>query len=97
MRADPGFTDHPASTIDDTRLGTLSALFRSVPRPASRSVRRQHVSLALGAEIVVIGPGDMETAHSERECVPIVELNAWTELVKQPAAPGNPHHRFRTT
>jgi acetylornithine deacetylase len=27
-------------------------------------------------EIVVFGPGDMRTAHSERECVPVAELEA---------------------
>jgi acetylornithine deacetylase len=29
----------------------------------------------MGAEVVVIGPGSMLTAHSPRECVPTVELN----------------------
>jgi acetylornithine deacetylase len=29
----------------------------------------------MGAEAVVIGPGSMLTAHSPRECVPIVELD----------------------
>ncbi len=27
-------------------------------------------------EVIVFGPGDMQTAHSDRECVPISELNA---------------------
>jgi acetylornithine deacetylase len=29
----------------------------------------------MGAEAVVIGPGSMLTAHSPRECVPVIELN----------------------
>jgi acetylornithine deacetylase len=33
----------------------------------------------MGAEAVVIGPGSMLTAHSPRECVPIVELNECVE------------------
>ncbi len=38
---------------------------------------------ALAEEAVVIGPGDMETAHSERECVPVAELMEWTATVRQ--------------
>jgi len=34
-------------------------------------------------EVVVIGPGDMHTAHSERECVPTTELLEWTECIKR--------------
>ncbi|MGC9291323.1 MAG: acetylornithine deacetylase [Acidobacteriaceae bacterium] len=30
----------------------------------------------LAEEVVVLGPGDMRTAHSDRECVPIAELDA---------------------
>lgn len=28
----------------------------------------------LAEDVIVVGPGDMRTAHSERECVPIAEL-----------------------
>jgi acetylornithine deacetylase len=31
-----------------------------------------------GNEAVVIRPGDMQTAHSARECVPVAELEEWT-------------------
>ena len=34
-------------------------------------------------EVVVIGPGDMHTAHSDRECIAIAELEAWTMCVGQ--------------
>lgn len=34
---------------------------------------------AIAEETVVIGPGDMRTAHSERECVPIAELHEAVE------------------
>lgn len=34
-------------------------------------------------EVVVIGPGDMHTAHSDRECIAIAELETWTECVRQ--------------
>jgi len=32
-------------------------------------------------EIIVIGPGDMRTAHSERECVSVSELEIWTRVL----------------
>ena len=34
-------------------------------------------------EVVVIGPGDMRTAHSDRECVAVAELQEWTECVRK--------------
>lgn len=34
-------------------------------------------------EVIVVGPGDMQTAHSERECVPMAELEAWTAALAQ--------------
>lgn len=36
---------------------------------------------AMAEEIVVIGPGDMRTAHSSRECVPIAELHETVECL----------------
>jgi len=33
-------------------------------------------------EVIVIGPGDMRTAHSERECVPLAELDTWTHALR---------------
>jgi acetylornithine deacetylase len=33
-------------------------------------------------EIVVFGPGDMRTAHSPRECVPIAELQEAVRCIK---------------
>jgi acetylornithine deacetylase len=33
-------------------------------------------------EVIVFGPGDMQTAHSNRECVPISELDAAVECLK---------------
>jgi acetylornithine deacetylase len=43
---------------------------------------------AMAEEIVVMGPGDMRTAHSSRECVPIAELHEAVEcfgaLMREP-------------
>jgi acetylornithine deacetylase len=35
----------------------------------------------MGAEVVVIGPGSMLTAHSPRECVPVIELNECVNML----------------
>lgn len=35
----------------------------------------------MGAEVVVIGPGSMLTAHSPRECVPMIELNECVDML----------------
>lgn len=36
----------------------------------------------VGEEVVVFGPGDMQTAHSNRECVPVGELEETVTIVK---------------
>lgn len=33
-------------------------------------------------EVIVFGPGDMRTAHSNRECVPLSEINQAVEILK---------------
>ena len=43
---------------------------------------------SLTEDTIVVGPGDMRTAHSQRECVPLAELDlcvSWlTELLMHP-------------
>jgi acetylornithine deacetylase len=57
-----------------------SALVRSIEaltgRPATSIPFGSEASLFadLAAEVVVFGPGDMQTAHSNRECVPLDQL-----------------------
>ena len=36
----------------------------------------------IAQEVIVIGPGDMHTAHSDRECVPAAELDEWTAILR---------------
>jgi acetylornithine deacetylase len=36
----------------------------------------------IAQEVIVIGPGDMHTAHSDRECVPVEELEEWTAILR---------------
>jgi acetylornithine deacetylase len=37
---------------------------------------------AIAEEVVVFGPGDMRTAHSNRECVAVDELNTAVQAVR---------------
>ena len=70
VRRQPGFES-----------GADSLLVRSIERLAGRAA----VSIPFGSEaslfgsvaeeVVVFGPGDMTTAHSSRECVPLSELD----------------------
>jgi acetylornithine deacetylase len=67
--------------------GESAPLVRSLEALTGRSA----VSIPFGSEasvfgrmadeIVVIGPGDMRTAHSSRECVPIAELHEAVECL----------------
>ncbi|HEX4036729.1 MAG TPA: acetylornithine deacetylase [Acidobacteriaceae bacterium] len=68
-RQQPGF----ATAADAPLVHTLESL---TGRPAVSIPFGSEASLfaPLAEEVVVLGPGDMRTAHSPRECVPIAEL-----------------------
>lgn len=75
LRGDAGFA--PAS--EGALQQRLRALLPPDRTPVGISFGSEASRLARVAdEVIVIGPGDMQTAHSERECVPIAELEAWT-------------------
>jgi len=77
-RAEPGFAYSPDSFF---------------VRTLSRKLGRQPTGISFGSEatrfakiadeVVVLGPGNMHTAHSDRECIAIDELEAWTECVRE--------------
>lgn len=79
LRAEPGFA--PVAS------GPLQLRLREIAKHAAGPVRPA-MGISFGSEasrlarvaeeVIVIGPGDMHTAHSERECVPIAELEEWT-------------------
>jgi acetylornithine deacetylase len=76
LRADSGFANEP-----DTPLGaTLSSIFGRALTGISFGSEATRLR-AIAEEAVVVGPGDMETAHSERECIPLNELNEWTAAI----------------
>jgi acetylornithine deacetylase len=78
LRDEPGFApgasgplrDRLARLLSDTKTGI------SFGSEASRLAR-------IADEVIVIGPGDMRTAHSERECVPVAELELWTRTLER--------------
>jgi acetylornithine deacetylase len=69
LRRQPGFeTNATASLV--TRLCELSKReATSIPFGSEASLLS-----SIAEEVVVFGPGDMRTAHSPRECVPVNEL-----------------------
>jgi len=78
VRAEPGFSP-PESGPLQVQLGRLlgtEPVGISFGSEASRIAR-------IADEVIVIGPGDMRTAHSNRECVPIAELERWTDVLRQ--------------
>jgi acetylornithine deacetylase len=70
LRQQPGF-ETPAS----------SKLIRSIEAITGRSANsipfgsEASLMASVAEEVVVFGPGDMQTAHSNRECVPLRELD----------------------
>ena len=77
LRADAGFANSSSSTLGSALSHMLGRAETGISF-GSEATR----FAALAEEAVVIGPGDMETAHSERECVPHRELEEWTQIVK---------------
>lgn len=79
LRAEPGFAPKTEGPLFK-RLAAASPQPRAATgicfgSEASRLAR-------VAQEVVVIGPGDMHTAHSSRECVPVAELDEWTATLR---------------
>ena len=77
-RADDGFA-YPADSRLAARLTRLLGHQATGISFGSEATRFANVA----NEVVVVGPGDMHTAHSDRECISIAELETWTECVRQ--------------
>lgn len=79
LRAEPGF----APAVDGPLLKRLTEIAGQLRTPSGISFGSEASRLArIADEVIVIGPGDMHTAHSDRECVPIAELEEWTETLR---------------
>jgi acetylornithine deacetylase len=77
VRQQPGF-ETPGESHLVRRMESLAA------RPAVSIPFGSEASLfaPLAEEVVVFGPGDMRTAHSSRECVPLAEVDEATALLR---------------
>ena len=78
LRDEAGFSPASGGPLLEslTGLGAGEPMGISFGSEASRVAR-------IADEVIVIGPGDMQTAHSERECVPVAELERWSETLRQ--------------
>jgi len=76
MRAEPGFAPIAGGSLQMR----LAQLLNSKPVGISFGSEATRVA-RIADEVIVIGPGDMRTAHSDRECVPITELESWTKTL----------------
>jgi acetylornithine deacetylase len=83
LRAEPGFAR--------TNTGPLEQRLKEISTAAGSPMRnRTGISFGseatrlsqVASEVIVIGPGDMHTAHSERECVPLAQLEEWTATLR---------------
>jgi acetylornithine deacetylase len=76
LRAEPGFSPAEQGSLQLQLAEALggNSIGISFGSEASRLAR-------IAEEVIVIGPGDMRTAHSDRECVPIAELDRWTAVL----------------
>jgi acetylornithine deacetylase len=76
LRSDPGFeysADSPFVQSLSKKLGQ---------QPTGISFGSEATRFAQVAdEVVVLGPGNMHTAHSDRECISIAELHTWVDCV----------------
>jgi len=76
LRQQPGF-----ETSADASL--VSRIVEDSGRPAASFSFASEASLfrSIAEEVVVFGPGDMRTAHSDREFVPVAELESAVEIL----------------
>ena len=78
LRVEPGFAPSAQGGLQQKLRGLLTGepIGISFGSEASRLAR-------IADEVIVIGPGDMRSAHSDRECVPIAELVCWTDVLRK--------------
>ena len=76
IRIDPGFETDPKSKL----VGELERLSGNDAVAVAYGTEAPYLK-KLGAETVVFGPGDMKTAHSVEENVPVAELERCVEIL----------------
>jgi acetylornithine deacetylase len=81
LRAEPGFSP-VTPAVKNPLQSRLAELLPGEPVGISFGSEASRVA-RIADEVIVIGPGDMRSAHSERECVPIAELELWTSVLRR--------------
>lgn len=83
LRDEPGFAPAGEGPLRQ-RLTQIAAAANQPQRPPMGiSFNSEAGRIArVAREVIVIGPGDMHTAHSDRECVPVAELEEWTQTLR---------------
>ena len=88
LRAEGGFGASVPGSLQ-LRLKSIAQDNGATCLPVGISFGSEASRLAkVAGEVIVIGPGDMHTAHSERECVPVSELEEWTRTLQSLLAAG---------
>lgn len=83
LRAEAGFAPAKVGPLQRKLAELDAAQGRTSASDVGISFGSEASRLARVAdEVIVMGPGDMHTAHSERECVPVAELHAWTATLR---------------
>jgi acetylornithine deacetylase len=70
MRQQPGFETRADAPLVRSMEALTGRSAISIPFGSEASIFSP-----LAEEVIVFGPGDMRTAHSSRECVPVAELD----------------------
>jgi acetylornithine deacetylase len=78
LRQQAGFETAPKSELVSTMEHLTGRQSISIPFASEANV-----FATIAKEIIVFGPGDMRTAHSPRECVPISELRQAVFCIKK--------------
>jgi acetylornithine deacetylase len=79
LRAEEGFAAAASGPLRErlSKIASTTSDPEGVPVGISFGSEASRIA-RVADEVIVIGPGDMRTAHSERECVPVAELKDWT-------------------
>uniref|UniRef100_E6PZ32 Acetylornithine deacetylase (Acetylornithinase) (AO) (N-acetylornithinase) (NAO) n=1 Tax=mine drainage metagenome TaxID=410659 RepID=E6PZ32_9ZZZZ len=78
LRDEAGFARSGQGALE-TRLAKL---LDSAPMGISFGSEASRLA-SIADEVIVMGPGDMRTAHSDRECVAVAELEQWTAVLRK--------------
>lgn len=77
LRQQAGFETEKDAPLVRTMEAQTGRVSTSIPFGSEASL-----FAAIADEMIVLGPGDMQTAHSNRECVPISELDEMVDCLR---------------